>query len=112
MDSMTAHNAPPSFRLPNRASRLKPYNTAKYFKVNSTRDYGDENLFRERIMYRKTLKGSQTRTLNWKKISRTRLSSNKNLNFIPGFQTDMSNGLTGDLHLLNACYIRVPSLNN
>ena len=24
----------------------------------------------------------------------------------------MSNGFTGDLHLLNACYIRVPSLNN
>ena len=50
MDSMTAHNAPPSFRLPNRASRLKPYNTAKYFKVNSTRDYGDENPFRERVI--------------------------------------------------------------
>ena len=67
MDSMTAHNAPPSFRLPNRASRLKPYNTAKYFKVNSKRDYGDENLFRERVMYRKPLHRSQTRTLDWGK---------------------------------------------
>ena len=67
MDSMTAHNAPPKFRLPNSASRLKPNNIVKYFKVNSTRDYGDENLFRERVMYRKPLHRSQTRTLDWRK---------------------------------------------
>ena len=66
MDSMTAHNAPQNFRIPNRASRLKPNNTAKYFKVNSKRDYGDENLFRERVMYRKPLQGSQTRSLDWR----------------------------------------------
>ena len=59
-----------------------------------------------------TLKKEPNTNVGLEKISRICLSSNKNLNSIPGFETYMSNGLTCDLHLLNACYIRVPSLNN
>ena len=52
---MAIHNTPPIFRPPNRASHFKSNNIANRYKVNSTRHYGDELLFRERVMNRTAL---------------------------------------------------------
>ena len=67
IDSMSIHNTPPIFRPPNRVSHFKSNNIANRYKVNSTRHYGDEPLFRERVMNRTVLHRNQIRSLDWRK---------------------------------------------